>query len=107
MNNIKQNLFSPALWIRILYMIVFYFVSKLAFMLVVLITIIQALYKLITGNILQPAWEFSHSLNSYILQIIDFLTFCTEDKPFPFSNWPPTNKKDDIIIDYDHKESHE
>ena len=102
MNNIKQHFFSSAMWLRILYMLVFYFVAKLAFMLVVLITILQAITKLVTGHIMESVVEFSQSLNSYILQIINFLTFHTEEKPFPFSDWPPASqKKGGVIIDYD------
>lgn len=106
MNDIIRNFFSRALWLRILYMIVFYFVSKLVFMLIILITVIQSLSKLITGNVLEPVWKFSQSLNIYILQIMNFLTFHTEEKPFPFSNWPSVvaKKKEEIIIDCEDEE---
>ena len=32
--------------------------------------------------------SFGHSLAQYNYEIISFITFNTEDKPFPFSAWP-------------------
>jgi len=32
---------------------------------------------------------FGQSLGSYLSQIASFVSFATEDVPFPFSAWPP------------------
>ena len=32
--------------------------------------------------------SFGRSMGSYLRQIVNFLTFATEEMPFPFSEWP-------------------
>ena len=94
MDDIKQHFFSRTLWLRIIYMIVFYVVSKVLWMLIMLIAIVQALSNLITGKVIEAVWEFSGGLNAYMLQIFDFLAFRSEEKPFPFSDWPCEKKSE-------------
>jgi hypothetical protein len=31
---------------------------------------------------------FGRSLGSYVQQVVNYQTFNTEEKPFPFSDWP-------------------
>ncbi len=88
MQEIKQNFLSKELWLRIVYMVIFYLVSKVLWLLIILIAVVQALASLVTGKVIEPVWEFTFTLNAYMLQIFDFLTFRSEEKPFPFSDWP-------------------
>lgn len=104
MDDIKQHLFSRALWLRIVYMVIFYVVSKVLWILIMLIAVIQALSNLITGKVIEPVWEFSYGLNAYMLQIFDFLSFRSEDKPFPFADWPSKEKNNFSVSD--EEESH-
>ena len=104
-NDVKKNLLSRDLWLRIMYMIIFYIVSKIVWMLITLIAVVQIVSSLLSGKVIVPVWEFSHGLNRYILKIIDFITFRSEEKPFPFSEWPQgsqhrevSNTHDDEII---------
>ena len=32
--------------------------------------------------------SFGRSMGNYLRQIVNFLTFATEEMPFPFSEWP-------------------
>ena len=98
-DQLKNNFLSTSLWLRIFYMIIFYVVSKVVVFLILLITVVSTLGKLVTGQLIQPIYNFSHGLNLYLLQIIEFLTFRIEDKPFPFSDWPKDNNsfKEDSI----------
>jgi hypothetical protein len=33
--------------------------------------------------------SFGRAVGRYLAQIADFVTFATEEVPFPFSDWPP------------------
>ena len=44
--------------------------------------------KLITSKLNQPLLEFSDSLNIYVGEILTYITFKSEKRPFPFSRWP-------------------
>jgi len=85
---LSDKLTSGDLWKRFLYMVLFaiaYAVAKLVFTVVV---IFQFLAILFTGHATEPLLKFGNSLSFYFAQLIRFQTFNTEDKPFPFSDWP-------------------
>ena len=90
---IKRNLLSPSMWLRIMYMVIFLVVGYLLLHLMIIIAMIQTVSNLITGKSIEPVWVFSRGLNQYLLQIVDFLTFRAEEKPFPFLDWPGYERK--------------
>ena len=49
---------------------------------------IQFLFNLLTGRPNKQLLTFSDSLGQYIHQLISYLTYLSEDKPFPFGAWP-------------------
>ena len=85
---LKKNLMSESLWLRILYMVIFYLVSQVAIMLVAVLAVAQALFNLVTGKPNLNLQEFSIGLNRYLYQILCFLTFNSDKKPYPFTDWP-------------------
>ena len=88
-NDIQQNMKSRSTWVRALFMIVvlvLYFVSRLV---VLAVIIMQFLYVLFTTETNKQLREFGHSLALFTCESIDFLTYNSENKPFPFDNeWP-------------------
>ncbi|MBU0744553.1 MAG: DUF4389 domain-containing protein, partial [Gammaproteobacteria bacterium] len=53
-----------------------------------LIALFQFVVTLIYDQPNNKLLDFSKHLNAYLLQIVNFLTFNSESKPFPFSNFP-------------------
>ena len=96
--DIKRNLLSPSMWLRMMYMVIFLVVGYLLLHLMIIIAIIQTISNLITGKAIEPIWEFSRGLNQYLLQIMDFLTFRAEERPFPFLDWPGYERKGSTVI---------
>ena len=88
-NDLQQNIKSRSTWTRALFMVVIlvlYFVSRLV---VLAVIILQFFWVLLTTESNQQLREFGHSLALYTCQTIDFLTYNSEKKPFPFDNeWP-------------------
>jgi hypothetical protein len=86
---IEEHLKSRSTWLRLFYMIVvavFYAVARLVTTVVV---IAQFCHVLFTGEINQPLRAFGQSLATYTYQIVTYLTFNSEVKPFPFdAEWP-------------------
>ncbi|KPJ67554.1 MAG: hypothetical protein AMJ43_04720 [Coxiella sp. DG_40] len=86
---LKEKLSSKDKWIRLFFMILFAVVIYwVALILVWLITAFQFVYALLVGGPSQALLPFSDSLSQYIHQVVMFLTFVTEEKPFPFKSWP-------------------
>jgi energy-coupling factor transporter transmembrane protein EcfT len=86
---LKEKLSVKDKWIRLVFMILFaivvYFV---AIPLVWLIGAFQFIYSLFVGKALKTLTPFSNGLSEFIHQIMAFITYVTEEKPFPFSSWP-------------------
>ncbi len=52
------------------------------------VAILQFLSTLFTGGSNDRLTEFGEKLGRFIYQVIRFLTFNTDDMPFPFADWP-------------------
>ena len=57
-------------------------------MLLIVISVIQFIFSLVTGANNTNLREFGDSLGRYIQQMVAFLTYNSDDKPFPFTPWP-------------------
>ena len=77
-----------AVWIRGLFMLLFIIVQHVAEWLLVAVAVFQFLCVLITGKQNTQLAGFGDGMSRFVYQIARFLTFGTEDKPFPFADWP-------------------
>ena len=84
----NEEAFSSNTLGRGLYMLLFAVFYNIAEFVMAVVAIIQFGFKLVTGKTNDQLLEFGQSLATYIYQTISFLVFRTEDKPFPFSEWP-------------------
>ena len=51
-------------------------------------TALQFLWVLIRGETNAQLTGFGQSLATYTYQIVLYLTFSSEERPFPFADWP-------------------
>ncbi len=89
LEEIVDNIKKSSAWIRVLFMLVF--AAALYFIilpLILVLSIAQALFSILTGDSNANLRYFSATLELYISQIINFLTYNSEEKPFPFSDFP-------------------
>jgi hypothetical protein len=73
-------------------MLVFAAVLQLASILMWVLVIIQFLFSLFTGEDNINLRKFGHSLSIYIFDTLKFLTYASEEKPFPFADWPQADQ---------------
>lgn len=85
---IKQRLQKKEIWQRGLYMILFMCIYGFSNFLVISIFFFQYVTLILTGQTNVLLLRFSQNLGTYIHQIIIFLSFNSEQCPFPFSAWP-------------------
>jgi hypothetical protein len=89
LNEIVDNIAQPSAWIRILLMTVFAVASYFILLpLILVLSIAQALFTLITGKGNANIRYFSSALELYISQLFKFMTYLSEVKPYPFSDLP-------------------
>ncbi len=85
---LKQNITEHGTWIRALYMIIFFLIYSVAEAVLVAVVIFQFLSRLITGKINEKLLALGANLSKFAYEILMFLTYNSEIKPFPFSEWP-------------------
>ncbi len=88
----ETHLTNKNTWKRILYMLLFALAYSVAEFILMAVVIAQALFKLITGDINNNLKILGKQAALYIYDVMLFLTFNTETKPFPFSAWPNGKK---------------
>ncbi len=86
--NVIENAQTENQWIRLLYMILFLFILKVMIVITFFSAIIQFIYKLINKKSEKSLLKLGSNLGEYLKQVIEFLLYKTETKPFPFSDWP-------------------
>jgi len=89
---IVGNLRQPSAWVRIVFMLGFALVLYLLIAPVILIIMIaQALFSVITGTANANLRYLGGAVAKYVFQILEFVSYNSEIKPFPFSDFPSTN----------------
>jgi len=86
--DIKENAKNVDVWTRGLFILIYGVIFYFLFALIWLVVIFQFLMKLITTELNGHLLEFSDSLTKYVSQILLYITFKSEERPFPFSPWP-------------------
>ncbi len=92
---VKQSFLSGSTWKRILFMILYTILYGIAEMVVGMVAFIQVIFTLFTGGPNQRLLNLGQSLGTYIYQIIQFLTFLSEQRPYPMDSWPSGPPQDD------------
>ena len=86
---LAKNLKSKSIWIRLLFMLVITFLYSVSRIIVGAVVVVQFFWVLFTADTNQKLKVFGKSLATYTNQIILYLTFNTEERPFPFDmDWP-------------------
>ena len=94
-SSLEKNVKERSTWLRLLFMVILAFVYGLSRLVIGAVVVIQFFYVLLTGETREQLKAFGHSLAIYSYQIVDYLTFNTEVKPFPFDgDWPTSLPKD-------------
>ncbi len=85
---IKQNLKNTNTWLRLVFMVLFGFFYFVAIALYGAMLIFQIIVSLVTGLPNERVRTFHASLVRYIYQVLRYISYGTERKPFPFDEWP-------------------
>ncbi|MHC8732695.1 DUF4389 domain-containing protein [Arenicellales bacterium IMCC56312] len=94
--DMRERVRSGSAWIRLLFMLLYFVV---VFEIVLLLTGLSALFifvaRLVTGEDPDRLRNFSADLNAFTFSALQYVTFNSDQRPFPFSDWPaPEDKKE-------------
>ncbi len=79
---------EPNFWVRGLYMLLMGLAFQVAAGILCLVAVTQFLFALFTDAPNQRLAALGQGLARYVQQLVEFLTFATEELPFPFNDWP-------------------
>lgn len=84
----KPGYADQGYWLRILFMLIYWCLLNVAFTLFGFLLVLVGLIRL--GSKYEPVTlgMWLRSVGVFIKQTVSFLSFSSEDKPFPFQPWP-------------------
>ena len=86
--SLGENLKARSTWLRLLFIILFLALWGISRVVVLAVVVLQFFWVLISGKSNGRLAVFGQSLATYTYQIVRYLTFNTEEQPFPFADWP-------------------
>lgn len=88
MNKLPQQLLVKDKWMRLLYMVLFGFIGYMIRFVALILIVLQFFTVLFTGTSNATLLQLGQVLSTYTYQILLFLTYNSEEKPYPFSPLP-------------------
>lgn len=86
---IEENLKSRATWTRLLFMVICCFLVSIASFVGTFVVVLGFLWLLFTGEVNRQIRQVGQSVATYVYEIIRYLTFNTDVRPFPLGGeWP-------------------
>lgn len=86
---LEENVKSRSTWLRLFFMVVIALLYGVSRIVVGAVVLIQFFWVLFTAETNPNLLRFGQQLATYTYQIVRYLTFNTEERPFPFDlDWP-------------------
>ena len=87
-DELKKNLTAAETWVRGLFILLFAFLLLIARIVTAAVVVIQFIFTVLSGKTNDNLRDFGASLAQFIFQTLLFVTYNSDDKPFPFRPWP-------------------
>jgi hypothetical protein len=85
---LKENLTAQETWIRGLFLLIFAFIMGVTKVVTGAVVVLQFLFTVFSGEVNTNLQQFGASLSRFTYQIMLYVTYNTDEKPFPFKEWP-------------------
>jgi hypothetical protein len=92
---IEENVKSRSTWLRLVFMLVFYVLATVASAVCTVVVVLGFLWVLFTGEKNRHLQQAGQVIAAYIYEIIRYLSYNTDERPFPFDRELPAAKADD------------
>jgi hypothetical protein len=85
---LKKKLTSHQIWLRVFFMLLYISIFYLTQSIIISVTIFQLGSVLLTGKPNKRLLYFGQNLSIYISQILNYLSYNSDEKPYPLNSWP-------------------
>jgi len=86
--DLKSKVTDSSAWLRLLFILLFAAIYSVAEMVVVAVVVFQFLCVLFTGKRNDKVLSLGARLSSFAYQVFRYLTYNSDERPFPFADWP-------------------
>ena len=88
-SDLERHITAKATWLRFLFMVVFGLLYGLSRLVIAAVVVIQFFHVLLSGETNSQLKTFGRSLAIYTFELVEYLTFNSDIKPFPLgADWP-------------------
>ncbi|OIO71501.1 MAG: DUF4389 domain-containing protein [Zetaproteobacteria bacterium CG12_big_fil_rev_8_21_14_0_65_55_1124] len=85
---LKENLKDGNVWVRLLFMVLFAVIYSVAEVVLAMVIVFQFLCVLVSGERNDRALSLGSQIAAYIYQVLRYLTYNLDERPYPFADWP-------------------
>lgn len=85
---LKENIKDSNAWKRLLFMLLFGILYSVAEVVLFAVIAFQFMTVLFTGNKNDKMLDLGSEISNYIFHTLRYLTYNSEQRPYPFSDWP-------------------
>jgi len=86
--HLKGNLKDSSAWLRLVFMLLFSIIYSVAEVVLVMVVVFQFFFVLLSGGRNDKVLSLGSQLSTFIYQIVRYLTYNSDIRPYPFSDWP-------------------
>lgn len=87
-NELKRHVADKDTWLRFVFLVIFWAAFYIVALLTFAISLFQFLAKLFGGHTFKGLVELGDNLATYQAQLVRYLTFSGDERPFPFAPFP-------------------
>ena len=91
---IADHVKSKSTWMRLVFMLIFVALWTISRIVVGAVVVLQFLWVLFAGEPNPRLGRLGQDLATYTYQIVMYLTFNTQRRPFPYDDWPDGPPRD-------------
>ena len=82
-------------WLRIAFVVLFWVIFHFTQLVIAVVAIGQCGFVLLTNKPNKYLMQLGDSLSKYVAEILQYVTFNTDKRPFPFAEFP----KSDLVLE--------
>jgi len=92
----KPGYADQGFWFRVIFMLLYWVVLNIAVTVFGVLLVLVSLVKLGSKHEAVTLSSWLKSVTAFIGQIFAFMSFETEEKPFPFQPWPRVSSDEEV-----------
>lgn len=100
-DQLKDNVMNHSNWKRLIFMVLFALLLQLASAVMWVLCALQFIFSIVTSQDNPNLRRLGNSIATFVHQALQYVSYNSSKKPFPFSDWPESSEPVDEVIEGD------